>query len=96
MRSAFVLAILAVTIAGCGVQRSLTVKTDPPGALVYLNGLEVGRIAPAPASLRPSIDDPRALADAVREAARPQPVEWGRINEVGRRGHLRVLRDPDA
>ena len=43
MRSALLLAILAATIAGCGVQRSLTVKSDPPGALVYLNGLEVGR-----------------------------------------------------
>ena len=60
------------------------------------NGWEVVRIAPDPASLRPSSDDLLALADAVREAARPQPVEWGRINEVGRRGHLRVLRDPDA
>ena len=44
-------------------------------------------------------DDLEALANAVREAAVPasatEPV--GRGTEVGRRGHLRVLRsDPDA
>ena len=42
----------------------------------------------------PSSDDLEALADAVREAARPaarqEPVGQG--VEVGRRGHLRVLR----
>ena len=36
------LAVLAA--AGCaGVRRELTVESDPPGALVYLNGDEVGR-----------------------------------------------------
>ncbi|MBA9007910.1 MULTISPECIES: DUF3499 domain-containing protein [Thermomonospora] len=44
---------------------------------------------------RPSTDDLEALADAVREAAKPsgsaaEPVGQG--VEVGRRGHLRVLR----
>ncbi|HEV7934094.1 MAG TPA: DUF3499 domain-containing protein [Actinomadura sp.] len=43
---------------------------------------------------RPSSDDLEALADAVREAAKPvarhEPVGQG--VEVGRRGHLRVLR----
>lgn len=42
----------------------------------------------------PSSDDLEALADAVREAAQPrgsqEPVGQG--VEVGRRGHLRVLR----
>lgn len=44
----------------------------------------------------PSTDDLEALADAVREAAKParpgrqEPVGQG--HEVGRRGHLRVLR----
>jgi hypothetical protein len=42
----------------------------------------------------PSSDDLEALADAVREAAKPvrrqEPVGQG--VEVGRRGHLRVLR----
>ncbi|MGZ4480050.1 MAG: DUF3499 domain-containing protein [Nocardioidaceae bacterium] len=54
----------------------------------------------------PSTDDLLALADAVREAARPLPpselasgprglaTETGR--EVGRRGHLRVLRSPES
>jgi hypothetical protein len=44
----------------------------------------------------PTIDDLEALADAVREAARPPtlaPAEAESV-EVGRRGHLRVLRSP--
>ncbi len=65
-------------------------------------GWEVMRLAPDPDALGPSSDDLLALADAVREAARPAPAveravglaqETGR--EVGRRGHLRVLRSPD-
>ncbi|MDP3967373.1 MAG: DUF3499 domain-containing protein [Nocardioides sp.] len=66
-------------------------------------GWEVLRLAPDPDAAGPSSDDLLALADAVREAARPLPVaepvptgyagESGR--EVGRRGHLRVLRYPD-
>lgn len=69
-------------------------------------GWEIMRLAPDPDALGPSSDDLLALADAVREAARPalaterpdQTVglvhEAGR--EVGRRGHLRVLRSPDS
>jgi hypothetical protein len=69
-------------------------------------GWEVMRLAPDPDALGPSSDDLLALADAVREAARPAPErnpaepplglvsEPGR--EVGRRGHLRVLRSPDS
>lgn len=66
-------------------------------------GWEVLRLAPDPDAAGPSSDDLLALADAVREAARPLPAveavptgyagESGR--EVGRRGHLRVLRHPD-
>lgn len=74
-------------------------------------GWEVLRLAPDPDALGPTSDDLLALADAVREAARPLvapqstgtagPVpprqdartEGGR--EVGRRGHLRVLRSAD-
>ena len=59
-------------------------------------GWEVLRLAPDPAAQGPSSDDLLALADAVREAARPMPAqvpgpaqETGR--EVARRGHLRVL-----
>jgi hypothetical protein len=67
-------------------------------------GWEVLRLAPDPDSFGPSTDDLLALADAVREAARPLPVdelpeagagtaESGRqgSREVGRRGHLRAL-----
>lgn len=69
-------------------------------------GWEIMRLAPDPDALGPSSDDLLALADAVREAARPLPPsetpvpavapvrEAGR--EVGRRGHLRVLRSPDS
>ena len=62
-------------------------------------GWEVLRLAPDPAAQGPSSDDLLALADAVREAARPVPApaplpvapvaETGR--ETARRGHLRVL-----
>ena len=60
-------------------------------------GWEVLRLSPDPAAQGPTSDDLLALADAVREAARPAPrhvvtspaEESGR--EVGRRGHLRVL-----
>jgi len=34
--------LLALITTGC-VQRRLTVNSDPPGALVYLNGDEIGR-----------------------------------------------------
>lgn len=70
-------------------------------------GWEVMRLAPDPDALGPSSDDLLALADAVREAARPVPVpapgagpvpgdqSLGPARELGRRGHLRVLRSPD-
>ncbi len=63
-------------------------------------GWEVLRLAPDPDAGGPSSDDLLALADAVREAARPAPPEAAAastsepgVREVGRRGHLRVLRD---
>lgn len=56
-------------------------------------GWEVVRLEPDPDALRPSSDDLEALADAVREAARPRAAGGGSdLIEVGRRGHLRVLR----
>ncbi len=36
------LGLIGFTISGC-VQRTLTVKSDPPEALLFLNGTEVGR-----------------------------------------------------
>lgn len=65
-------------------------------------GWEVVRLAADVGPLRRSSDDLEALANAVREAARPQdrtprqgrPPEGG-PGEAGRRGHLRVLRSPD-
>ncbi|SDH77122.1 Protein of unknown function [Nonomuraea jiangxiensis] len=57
-------------------------------------GWEVVRLPTDGAS--PSSDDLEALANAVREAARPTPSgsgePVGQGVEVGRRGHLRVLR----
>lgn len=58
-------------------------------------GWEVLRLAPDPSRAGPSGDDLLALADAVREAARPavgQDSLPGLTGEGGtRRGHLRVL-----
>jgi hypothetical protein len=67
-------------------------------------GWEVMRLNPDPSTMGPSTDDLLALADAVREAARPSvvatrspsaPTPVGRgpegARETGRRGHLRVL-----
>lgn len=62
------------------------------------------RLQPDPEALKPSLDDLEALADAVREAGRPragedeeiaEPLPVGTV-EVGRRGHLRVLRNLEA
>lgn len=40
----FLLVLLPLLATGCaGVRRELTVESNPPGALVYLNGDEVGR-----------------------------------------------------
>ena len=62
-------------------------------------GWEVVRLEPDPDALRPSSDDLEALAHAVREAARPRTESGGGASamvEVGRRGHLRVLRSVDV
>jgi PEGA domain len=40
---AIVLLSLALGAGGGCVRRTLTVTTDPPGALIYLNGVEAGR-----------------------------------------------------
>ncbi|WP_371497361.1 DUF3499 domain-containing protein [Kitasatospora sp. NBC_00374] len=69
-------------------------------------GWEVVRLAADVGPLRRSSDDLEALANAVREAARPQERSPDRTprqgrpgagdqGESGRRGHLRVLRSPD-
>ncbi len=66
-------------------------------------GWEVVRLADASGPARPSSDDLEALANAVREAARPQEraaeagggARGANPMEVARRGHLRVLRSPD-
>ncbi|HEY3001927.1 MAG TPA: DUF3499 domain-containing protein [Kribbellaceae bacterium] len=66
------------------------------------NGWEVIRLAPDAAAAGPSDDDLEALANAVREAAKPiggpapKPSGADAPVEVARRGHLRVLQDPDA
>lgn len=71
-------------------------------------GWEVVRLEPDPDALKPSKDDIEALANAVREAARPrhtpqsireaqakrevQEAAAASTVEVSRKGHLRVLR----
>lgn len=70
--------------------------TDHSGRLTAPRGWEVVRLAFDPAAHGPTTDDIEALADAVREAARPaQPTPQTATAEVGRRGHLRVLRPTD-
>ncbi len=71
-------------------------------------GWEVLRLAPDPDALGPSGDDLLALADAVREAARPLPAPAtpqqvrsrpgppDGAREIGRRGHLRALPTPES
>lgn len=61
-------------------------------------GWEIVRIMPDPEALKPTSDDLEALANAVREAARPRyyvddnpRAEPTSSVEVARRGHLRVL-----
>lgn len=61
-------------------------------------GWEVVRITPDPDALKPSTDDLEALANAVREAAKPRyapdaPVESEDEPLGVRRGHLRVVPD---
>lgn len=59
-------------------------------------GWEVVRHDPDPAQTRVrSVDDLEALADAVREAARPSaPRQEVALPDAGRRGHLRALPTP--
>ncbi|HEY5832566.1 DUF3499 domain-containing protein [Streptomyces sp.] len=65
-------------------------------------GWEVVRLTTDTGPVLPSGDDLEALANAVREAARPQDRRQGRGTrdidplEVARRGHLRVLRSPES
>jgi hypothetical protein len=61
-------------------------------------GWEVVRLVQETEPVRPSSDDLEALANAVREAARPRtvPQQAGGEVEAGRKAHLRVLRSPDA
>ncbi|WP_329140792.1 DUF3499 domain-containing protein [Streptomyces sp. NBC_01476] len=63
-------------------------------------GWEVVRLATDNGPVGPSGDDLEALANAVREAARPPGRGAGAREidplEVARRGHLRVLRSPES
>lgn len=74
---------------------------DHAERLTAPKGWEVIRLAPDPAAAGPSSDDLEALANAVREAARPIPPREqsgppapGAPIEVARRRHLRMLQDP--
>lgn len=61
-------------------------------------GWEVIRLVVDTSDHGPTTDDLLALADAVREAAQPLPIDepHGQGVEVGRRGHLRILRSTDG
>lgn len=63
--------------------------------LTVPRGWEVVRHEGGFGQLEPDDDDLTALAEAVREAGRPDRVlEPDRGASTGRRGHLRVLPDP--
>ena len=66
------------------------------GRLTAPRGWEVVRHESDASAVAPrSSDDLEALADAVREAARPsQPPDPGPDGGTGRRGHLRALPTP--
>jgi len=66
------------------------------GRLTAPRGWEIVRLDLQAVGLpAPSTDDLEALADAVREAARPAPPPPPAADgPTGRRGHLRVLRPP--
>jgi hypothetical protein len=57
-------------------------------------GWEVVRLDVDVAAAVPNSDDLEALANAVREAARPSAQPVPDVGGTGRRGHLRVLRPP--
>jgi hypothetical protein len=70
-------------------------------SLTAPRGWEVVRLDVDIAGVGPNSDDLEALANAVREAARPVPPPTfdpgpGNGSGTGRRGHLRVLRSPPA
>ena len=70
---------------------------DHAGRLTVPRGWEVVRLDVDAGSVQPSSDDLEALANAVREAARPSaqpPVDPQAAAGTGRRGHLRVLKPP--
>ena len=59
-------------------------------------GWELVRLEPDPAALLPSHSDLEALADMVRNAAaQARESETRSEQPVGRRGHLRVIRNDD-
>lgn len=62
--------------------------------MVAPRGWDLVRLEPDAASLKPTIDDLSALADAVREAAAGEPAPAAPLAEIGRRGHLRVVKTP--
>jgi hypothetical protein len=67
------------------------------GRLTAPLGWEVVRLDGDASAMVPNSDDLEALANAVREAARPTaqpPVDPNAAAGTGRRGHLRVLRPP--
>ena len=67
---------------------------DHAARLTAPMGWELLRLPADEASEQPSTDDLEALADAVREAARPEPPRDPADDGSGtRRGHLRVLPD---
>lgn len=71
---------------------------DHAGRLTAPRGWDVVRLPAPEEDVSTQVDDLEALANAVKEAAGPEPgtEPVGQGVEVGRRGHLRVLRSAPA
>ena len=83
----------------CGIIGYVGPRRAKPLLIHGLERLEeqIVRLDGDATSAGPNSDDLEALANAVREAARPNaqpPVEPSAAAGTGRRGHLRVLRPP--
>lgn len=64
---------------------------DHANRMTVPRGWEVVRLGPDPDPPTKTRDDLEALADAVREAARPAPGQGNGAQVGARRGHLRAL-----
>jgi Protein of unknown function (DUF3499) len=81
-------------LATCAEPHCYDLCAEHAERLTAPRGWDVVRLAPGEVDLGPSPDDLEALADAVREAARPRVEATDPDRPGARRGHLTMLRLP--